>query len=73
MKTLPELDVYLDVEHEGHGLKLTGSGTQFEAAFPSIQSAIHFLRVLWPIRKKLPPKISVSVRWRSFRIPVKYN
>ena len=67
----PVLDVDLLIEHGGHQLKLSESGTRFAARFPTLLSLFHFLRISWASRKRNPREASFSVEWRRLRIPVK--
>ena len=70
-RPLPVLDVDLLIEHGGHQLKLRGSGTRFAAKFPTLLSLLHFLRISWSSRKRIPREASFHVEWRRLRIPVK--
>ena len=70
-RPLPDLDVDLLVEHEGHTLKLRGAGNRFAAKFPTLIALLHFSRIFWPSRKRLPEEILLRVEWRKLSINVK--
>ena len=69
-RLLPRVELNLLIEHEGHEFRLTGTRNRFLADFPTLLSAVHFSRVLWPSRRLLPVGISMRVQWRwvSFSI-----
>lgn len=66
---LPALDVDLLIEHNGHQATLQGAGHHFVARFPTLRSLFHFLRTLWPLRKRLPREVEFQVEWKGFRFP----
>ena len=63
-RLLPSLELDLRIEHDGHQLSLTGSRMRFCANFPTLLSAVHFVRMFWPSRRFLPANASVRVQWR---------
>jgi hypothetical protein len=68
---LRALDVDLVLEYQGHPMNLQGSGGRFAARFPTLSSAIVFLRALWPYRKRLPSGITIDLQWKWIRIALK--
>jgi hypothetical protein len=63
------VEVALAVEHEGHTLLLQGKSPRLTATLPSFSSLIHFLRVLWPLRERIPVGLEVEVRWWKISVP----
>ena len=70
-RPLPALDVNLHIEQGGHEMKFSGSGNCYLATFPTLLSLLHFLRVSWQYRKRIPRAASLHLEWRRIRIPVK--
>jgi hypothetical protein len=70
-RPLPVLEVDLLIEHDGHHLKLRGSGMRFVAKFPTLLSLFHFLRNFWSFKQHVPREASLQVEWRQLRIRVK--
>lgn len=65
------VDVDLLIEHDGHKLKLTGSDSRFVARFPTLAAVLHFGRVFWTSRKRVPRQASLHVEWRPFCVLLK--
>ena len=65
------VDVDLQVEHDGHTLKLTGSDSRFVARFSTLAALFHFGRVFWFFRKRIPRRASLQVEWRPLRVLLK--
>ena len=70
-RPLPDLDVDLLVEHEGHTLQLVGAGKRFAAKFPTLISLVHYSRIFWSSRHRLPSEVSLKVEWRKLSVTVK--
>ena len=70
-RPLPALEVDLLIEHGGHAMKVTGSASRFVANFPSLRAVLHFARVFWPLRKRIPHQIALEAEWRLLRVTVR--
>ena len=68
---LPALEVDLVIEHGGHAVTLTGSSSGLVANFPSLRAMLHFARVFWPLRSRIPNQIGLEAEWRQLRVPVR--
>ena len=68
-RPLPALDLDLLVEHEGHQVKLRGSGRAFIAEFSTLSSLVHFVRAAYPFRRSLPSEYRFQIDCKGFRSP----
>jgi len=68
-RLLRSLDVDLRLEHAGHHASVSGSRGNFVIKFPTLLSLFHFLRVLWPSRRRVPEGCNFQVEWKGFRFP----
>jgi hypothetical protein len=63
------VEMDLRLEHSGHKLELTGSGSEYRASFPSIFSLIHYAFSLWSLRRQIPEGwvILLECGWFRYR------
>ena len=70
-RPLPEFEVDLVIENDGHQAAVKGSGHDFVARFQSLSDLFHFGRTFWPVRKSVPHEIGIVVAWRWLRFRAK--
>ena len=59
------------VHHNGHPLRLVGSGDECVVHFPTLRSLRHWLVLGWHLRASLPLVNDLHVQWRTIRLPVR--
>ncbi len=69
LPSLQTVEVALALEHEGHTLLLQGRSPRLTATIPSVASLIHFIRLFWPLRDRMPEGLEVEVRYWKFSVP----
>jgi hypothetical protein len=60
----------LHVHHNGHPLRLVGSGGQCVVHFPTLRSLCHYVVLAWRVRSLLPLVHGLHVQWRTVRVSV---
>ena len=66
-----DLEVALRVEQGGHQLEVVGEGRRLVVKFPTLLSILHYVRIVWPARDRIPQSLSVLVEWRRLRMEVR--
>jgi len=64
-RLLSALSANLLIENAGHRFTLSGGDMIFVARFPSLSSLLHFSRIFWSLRKRIPPGLTLKVQWRA--------